>query len=172
MDLLSGISDMLINRKVFDARCIKYLFESYGIPYYSEIPIKYQQAMLKNLNILLKYKSSTRNMVDICSLFGFSDIKVFGYYMLKEHVVDGYYGEYVVKEHNDISYDLNELYVIDESNGPYKDANGVRYTKLLDYRNYREDKYLKTISVVDDDGKITRKQIINNAAKVFILDKL
>ena len=98
MDLLSGISDMLINRKVFDARCIKYLFESYGIPYYSEIPIKYQQAMLKNRNMLLKYKSSTRNMVDICSLFGFSDIKVFGYYMLKEHVVDGYYGEYCSDE--------------------------------------------------------------------------
>ena len=171
MDILSGISDMLINRKVFDARCIKYLFESYGIPYYSEIPIKYQQAMLKNLNILLKYKSSTRNMVDICSLFGFSDIKVFGYYMLKEHVVDGYYGEYVYKEHNDISYDLDELYVIDDSNGKYKDANGVRYTKLLEYRNYREDKYLKEISIVNDDGEIYKKKIINNAEDVYIMDK-
>lgn len=171
MDILSGISDMLINRKVFDARCIKYLFESYGIPYYSEIPIKYQQAMLKNLNILLKYKSSTRNMVDICSLFGFSDIKVFGYYMLKEHVVDGYYGEYVYKEHNDISYDLDELYVIDDSNGKYKDANGVRYTKLLEYRNYREDKYLKEISIVNDDGEISKKKIINNAEDVYIMDK-
>lgn len=171
MDILSGISDMLINRKVFDARCIKYLFESYGIPYYSEIPIKYQQAMLKNLNILLKYKSSTRNMVDICSLFGFSDIKVFGYYMLKEHVVDGYYGEYVYKEHNDISYDLDELYVIDDSNGKYKDANGVRYTKLLEYRNYREDKYLKEISVVSDNGEISKKKIINNAEDVYIMDK-
>ena len=171
MDMLSGIFDMLIDRKVFDARCIKYLFESYGIPYYSEIPIKYQQAMLKNLNILLKYKSSTRNMVDICSLFGFSDIKVFGYYMLKERVVDGSTGEYVYKEHNDISYDLDELYVIDESNGKYIDANGIRYTKLLDYRGFREDKYIKTISVVNEDNSITKKKIINNAEDVYIMDK-
>ena len=172
MDLLAGISDILINREVFDARCIKYLFESYGIPYYSEIPIKYQQAMLKNLNILLKYKSSTRNMVDICSLFGFSDIKVFGYYMLKEHVVDGNTGEYIYKEHNDISYDLDDLYVIDQSNGSITDANGVKYTKLLEYRNFREDKYLKTISIVNDDKSITTKKIINNAADVYIMDKL
>ena len=171
MDLLSGISDMLINRKVFDARCIKYLFESYGIPYYSEIPIKYQQAMLKNLNILIKYKSSTRNMIDICNLFGFSDIRVFGYYMLKERVVDSNTGEYIFKENNDISYDLDKLYVIDKSNGKYVDANGVKYSKLSKYRNYDRHKYLKTISVLNDDNSVSQKQIINNAAKVFILDK-
>ena len=171
MDMLAGISDMLINKEVFDSRCIKYLFESYGVPYYSEIPIKYQQAMLKNLNILLKYKSSTRNMIDICNLFGFSDIKVFGYYMLKEHVVDANTGEYIYNENNDIHYDLDELYVIDKSNGPYKDINGTRYSKLLEYRNYDKDKYLKTISVVNDDKSITEKQIINNAEKVFIMEK-
>ena len=82
MDLVTGIPDYIINRDVFDARCIKYLFESFGIPYYSEIPIKYQQAMLKNLNRLIKYKSSTKNMVDICNLFGFSDAKVFNYYLM------------------------------------------------------------------------------------------
>lgn len=171
MDLLAGISKMLIDRDVFDSRCIRYLFESYGIPYYSEIPVKYQQAMLKNLNILIKYKSSTRNMIDICNLFGFSDIRVFGYYMLKERVVDTNTGEYIFKENNDISYDLDKLYVIDKSNGKYTDANGVKYSKLLEYRNYDKNKYLKTISVVNDDKTITEKQIINNAAKVFILDK-
>ena len=171
MDILAGISKMLIDRDVFDSRCIRYLFESYGIPYYSEIPIKYQQAMLKNLNILIKYKSSTRNMIDICNLFGFSDIRVFGYYMLKERVVDSNTGEYIFKENNDISYDLDKLYVIDKSNGKYVDANGVKYSKLSKYRNYDRHKYLKTISVLNDDNSVSQKQIINNAAKVFILDK-
>lgn len=170
MDLLAGISRMLIDRDVFDSRCIKYLFESYGIPYYSEIPVKYQQAMLKNLNILIKYKSSTRNMVDICNLFGFSDIRVFGYYMLKERVVDSNTGEYIFKENNNISYDLDKLYVIDKSNGKYTDINGVKYTKLLEYRNYDKNKYLKTISIVNDDKSITEKQIINNAAEIYIMD--
>ena len=132
MDMISDVFDYLIHKDIFDSRTIRYLFESYGVPYYSEIPIKYQQAMLKNLNILLKYKSSTRNMIDICNLFGFSDIKVFGYYMLKEHVVDANTGEYIYNENNNIHYDLDELYVIDKSNGPYKDINGTRYSKLLE----------------------------------------
>ncbi len=39
--------------------------------------------MIKNVNTLLKYKSTNRNIVDISSLFGFPDIGVFTYYLLK-----------------------------------------------------------------------------------------
>ena len=171
MDCLTSIPDYIINREVFDSRCIKYLFESYGIPYYSEIPVKYQKAMLKNLNILIKYKSSTRNMVDICSLFGFSDVKVFNYYLFKQRLVDYNTGEYEFDENNDITYDLNELYVRDIT-GEIQDYNGVRYTKLLDYRYYDENKYLKTITVEDKDGNLNEKKIINNDADVYIHDKV
>ena len=170
MDSLTSIPDFIINREVFDSRCIKYLFESFGIPYYSEIPIKYQRAMLKNLNTLIKYKSSTRNMVDICSLFGFSDVKVFGYYLFKQRMVDSNTGDYEVIENNDITYDLNKLYVRDDT-GTIKDYNGVRYTKLLDYRYYDADKYTKTIVCEDKNGKPTTKTIINNDADVYIHDK-
>ncbi len=138
MDVLSDIPKMLIDRDVFDSRCIRYLFESFGIPYYSEIPIKYQKAMLKNLNILIKYKSSTKNMIDICNLFGFSDIRVFGYYMFKERVKDTNTGEFVFNENNDITYDLDKLYVKDV-NGYEIDYNGVRYTKLLEYRDFYKE---------------------------------
>ena len=171
MDCLTSIPDYIIDREVFDSRCIKYLFESFGIPYYSEIPIKYQKAMLKNLNILIKYKSSTRNMVDICSLFGFSDVKVFGYYLFKQRIVDINTGEYKYDENNDISYDLDKLYVKD-INGEIQDYNGVKYTKLLDYRHYDAEKYLKTIVCEDKDGNTTKKQIIDNNSDVYIHDEL
>ena len=171
MDMLAGISKMLIDRDVFDSRCIKYLFESFGIPYYSEIPVKYQQAMLKNLNILIKYKSSTRNMIDVCNLFGFSDIRVFGYYLFKERVKDSNTGKFVFNEDNDISYDLDLLYVRDDSNGSEIDYNGIRYTKLLDYRKYDENKYLKKIYVEDDNGNVIEKTIINNKSEVYIKEK-
>ena len=161
MDLLTGIPDLIINRDVFDARCIKYLFESYGVPYYSEIPIKYQQAMLKNLNTLLKYKSSTKNMVDICSLFGFSDVRVFGYYLMKDRAVDNYTGEYVLDEDNDIHYDLEKLYVRNDA-GDIRDASGRYFSKLLEYHSYDPDYYLKTINVMNDDATVTTKQMINN----------
>ena len=171
MDCLTDIPDYIIDREVFDARCIRYLFESFGIPYYSEIPIKYQKAMLKNLNTLIKYKSSTRNMVDICSLFGFSDVKVFGYYLFKQRLVDPNTGEYNLDENNDISYDLKSLYVRDKT-GEILDYNGIRYTKLLDYRNYDEEKYTKVISYKNKNGKIQQKRIINNNADVYVLNAL
>ena len=171
MDCLTSIPEYIIDREVFDSRCIKYIFESYGIPYYSEIPVKYQKAMLKNLNLLIKYKSSTRNMVDICSLFGFSDVKVFNYYLFKQRLVDTNTGEYELDEDNDITYDLSKLYVRDV-NGTIKDYNGVRYTKLLEYRNYNPDVYTKTVSCEDSKGNITKKTIINNDADVYIFDKV
>ena len=164
MDLLAKIPDFIINRDVFDSRCIKYLFESYGIPFYSEIPIKYQQRMLKNLNILIKFKSSTKNMVDICSLFGFSDVKVFGYYLMKERIVDSNSGEYSFDENNDIYYDPKKLYVPDDKcleSECIKDYNGVKYIQLEKYRNYNKDIYFKSIKTKDDKGNITENLIVN-----------
>lgn len=170
IDMLTDIPDLIINREVFDTRCIRYLFESYGIPFYSEIPIKYLKAMLKNLNILIKYKSSTRNMVDICSLFGFSDVRVFGYYLFKQRNIDGNTGEYSLTDEHNISYDLDALYVRD-SNGEIKDYSGVRYSKLTEYRNYKEDKYTRLIHVQNEDGTTTEKRILNDTADVYLRDE-
>ena len=158
MDLVAGIPDYIINRDVFDARCIKYLFESFGIPYYSEIPIKYQQAMLKNLNVLIKYKSSTKNMVDICNLFGFSDAKVFGYYLMKSHNVNPVTGDFIFKTAQQTDYPLEEVYVLDNS-GETSDITGKHFTNLVNYSN--KSYYLKTISIKKDDGSIVSKNIVN-----------
>lgn len=170
MDVCTSIPEFIINRDVFDSRCIKYLFESFGIPYYSEIPIKYQRAMLKNLNILIKFKSSTKNMIDICSLFGFNDVRVFGYYLFKQRNIDIHTGEYLFEENNDVTYDLNEFYVMDE-NGELQDYNGVRFSKLLDYRHYDEDKYTKLITIEDENGNSISKRIIREDVDVYIKDK-
>ena len=170
MDCLTGITDHIINREVFDSRCIKYLFESYGIPFYSEIPIKYQKAMLKNLNTLIKFKSSTRNMVDICSLFGFSDVRVFGYYLFKQRLIDDSTGEYNLKDN--IYYDISQLYVR-HVNGDEVDYNGVRYYNLPKYLKLYpvdENKYTKTISVESEKDPV---RILNNDSikNVYIREK-
>lgn len=171
MDMLSGITEMIIDREVFDYRCIKWIFESFGVPYYSEIPIKYLRAMLKNLNMLLKYKSSTKNMIDICRLFGFNDVRVFGYYLFRQRLVDPNTGIYKFKEHNDIDYDVNDIYVQDPA-GNLLGIDGLKYTKLADYHRYinHPDEYMKTISY-SIDGEVVEKQIIDNDKNVFILNK-
>lgn len=169
MDVLTKVPEMIINRRVFDSRCVRYLFEANGIPYYSEIPLKYQQAMLKNLNILIKYKSSTRNMVDICNLFGFPDIKVFGYYMLKSRIVDSNTGSYKFAENNRINYNIEALYIKDDT-GEYTDYNGIRYSKLVDYRYYSEDKYFDTINVMNDYGVMEEQKVLSNTDGLYIKD--
>ena len=56
VDMISEVQEYIINKDVFDSRTIRYLFESYGIEYYKEIPVKYQIRIIKNVNKLLKYK--------------------------------------------------------------------------------------------------------------------
>ena len=167
MDMLSDITAMIIDREVFDARCIKWLFESFGVPYYSEIPIKYLRAMLKNLNLLLKYKSSTKNMIDICRLFGFNDVRVFGYYLFKDRMVDPSTGEYVFDEDNSISYNDEDLWVRDPSGGTLTGTDGSRYSNLATYRNNNLIA-TKRILVENEDGEREFKVIIDDSQELFL----
>ena len=93
-DMCTEMQDHIVRRDVFDERCIKYIFEQYGIPYYDEIPVKYQKNIMKNLNRLLKFKSTATCMIDICSLFGFDDIKIFQLYLLRSRNLNSD-GDYV-----------------------------------------------------------------------------
>ena len=164
-DMVNEVQHCIINRDIFDIRCIQYIFEANGVPFYGEIPYKYLKAMLKNLNNLIKYKSSTRNMVDIVNLFGFSDINVFWYYMFKTKNIDSNSGQYLFQEDNDISYDIDKIYVRDDS-GDIVDGSGLRYCKLTEYRYYNPDEWLKTICL--EDGSSV--QIINNDKDIYVKD--
>ena len=94
IDIIGEVQEHIARKDVFDERCIKYIFASYGVPYYNEIPIKYQVSMMKNLNTLLKYKSTSRCMLEICSIFGFDDVRIFKYFLLRDRYLDEN-GEYV-----------------------------------------------------------------------------
>ena len=94
-DMIDSINDNVSRRDIVDSRCIEYIFEQYGLPYFNEIPIKYKYAMVKNINQLLKYKSSAKCMIDICSLFGFDSSQVFQLYMLRKRKIDDN-GNYVL----------------------------------------------------------------------------
>lgn len=112
IDLINEIPNFIIQKEIFDARCIRYLFECYALPFYSEIPTKYQLKIIKNINMLIKYKSSRRNMLDICAIFGFENIQVFKYYILRSRKID-YDGNYVfatreVEDPNDPSKTIIE----------------------------------------------------------------
>ena len=88
VDIIGTVQEHIARRDVFDERCIQAIFASYGVPYYNEIPIKYQVAMMKNLNTLLKFKSTSKCMLDICSIFGFDNVRIFKYFLLRDRKLD------------------------------------------------------------------------------------
>ena len=92
-DMITLAPEYIIRRELFDLRTIQYVFESQGCEFYPEIPLKYQKRLVKNLNRLIKYKSSDKNLVDIVSLFGFDNIELFKYYILRIPIMneDGTY---------------------------------------------------------------------------------
>lgn len=77
-----------IDRDFYDLASIKLLFDSYNVPFIEDLPITYQRTLMKNLNNLLKYKSSDKVLYDICDILGFNNINIYKYFLSKEHIMD------------------------------------------------------------------------------------
>ena len=94
-DMIVFSPEYIISRDLFDLRTIQYLFEACGVEFFPEIPLKYQKRLIKNLNRLIKYKSSAKCMVDIVSLFGYDNMELFKYYIMKTPKIneDGSYNK-------------------------------------------------------------------------------
>lgn len=110
VDMVNELPEYYIRRDIFDIRTIEYFFEANGVEFFPTIPLKYQKILVQNLNRLIKYKSTATNIVDICSLFGFSNIEIFKYYLCKTNNVNES-GEYLNTGDNESDYELKFLKV-------------------------------------------------------------
>lgn len=86
-DMITMSPEYIITRDLFDLRTIQMIFEASGVTYFQEIPIKYQKRLVKNLNRLIKFSASEKNFIDIASLFGFENIQLFKYYILRQPLI-------------------------------------------------------------------------------------
>jgi len=77
-----------IERDFYDLGSIEMMFNAYNVPFIAELPIEYQRILLRNLNNLLRYKSTDKVLYDVCTLLGFERIRIFKYYLMKEHALD------------------------------------------------------------------------------------
>lgn len=112
VDIISRVQEFVARKEIFDIRSVQYIFESNGVPFFEEIPLKYQIAMVKNLHTLLKFKSTAKCMVDICSLFGFDNIQIFKYYLLKDRNIDLSTGDYVISTDGEGNEVLEDEYTL------------------------------------------------------------
>lgn len=108
LDMLMEVQSHIVKKDILDRRCIQYIFSIYGIPYYRVIPYKYQERMCKNIWSLVKYKSCTQEMLNIIDLFGFDDIHIFKYYLLKVRKTNAW-GEYEYNETTKLVCRYNDI---------------------------------------------------------------
>ena len=94
LDMVVEVQDHIIKKDILDARCIQYIFDMYGVPYYRTIPLKYQIMMCKNINALVQYKSSPQDMFNFINYFGADSIEIYKYYLLRDRNTD-VWGNYV-----------------------------------------------------------------------------
>ena len=85
-DLVVEVPEWYIRRDIFDIRSCRYFLETNGVAYFNIIPLKYQIRIVKNLNKLIKYKSSTKNIHDILDVFDVKGMEIFKYWIYKKFV--------------------------------------------------------------------------------------
>ena len=82
-DLVVDIPEWFIRRDVFDLRTVQYFLDSNGVEFFKEIPLRYQIRIVKNLDRLIKYKSTTTNIQDILDIFSLEGTTVYKYFLVK-----------------------------------------------------------------------------------------
>lgn len=171
-DMIVLSPEYIITRDLFDLRTIQYIFEASGVTYYPEIPLKYQKRLVKNLNRLIKYSSCDKNFVDICSLFGFDNIQLFKYYLLRQPIMneDGTYKQ-DTKIDPETGLDVDDT----ESNYELKFVKVPINSSIDDY--VRNDLYYVSYDSITDkdkywngvyDKEYVKKKILENEFNLCI----
>lgn len=72
----------------YDISSIKLIFDAYNIPFTEALPIDYQRLIIRNLNNLLRHKSTDKVLYDILSILGLDRVKLYKYFLIKQHKLD------------------------------------------------------------------------------------
>ena len=112
-DIITDLPEWYIRRDVFDLRTCQYFLDSQGVKFFKEIPLKFQIRIVKNLNKLIRFKSTTKNIHDILEIFGMEGTTVYKYYIYKKLVRDG-------KEYKEDDISGDEEWHMPEGDGAYE----------------------------------------------------
>lgn len=77
-----------ITRDFYDLDSIRVVYDAYSVPFFENIPTVYHQKIVKLMNRLLMYKGGNQVFFDLCTLFDYSDLQIFKYYLVREQRFD------------------------------------------------------------------------------------
>ena len=110
LEMLTEVQDRIIKKDILDARCIAFIYETYGVPYYKKIPLRYQIMMCKNINSIVQYKSSPTDMLAFISYFGANSVNIYKFYLLRDRNLDPW-GNYIYMMKTQFKSALNDILV-------------------------------------------------------------
>lgn len=116
-------------RDFYDTESIKYVYDSYSVPFYNEIPLEYHRKIVKNINTLIGYKGSSQVFFDLFDIFN-TNMSIYTYYLTKVHRFDENGNpEFVIKTDEDGNpiYDKYGNPVLESSNYDIAFARGEIY---------------------------------------------
>lgn len=121
--------DTAINRDFYDLESVKNMMVSYGFPYFREIPVTYQNRILKNMNEIIQHKGTNKVLMDICGLFSFANIQIYKYYLIRDF-------KYYVDQKPVINYNspLEDIYDLYFQRVPIETFNPAIYIFDPEYR--------------------------------------
>lgn len=79
-----------IRREFFDVYAIKELYKAYNVPYDININEDIQDALIKNLNLIIQHKATDKFIFNLIGLLGFVDVDIYKYYLIKARRYDAF----------------------------------------------------------------------------------
>ena len=77
-----------IDRDFYDLKSIKKMFDCYGIPFFEDLPLDYQRTIIKNMNMLIRSKSTDKVLYDIANILMYERMRIYKYFLVKERKLD------------------------------------------------------------------------------------
>lgn len=77
-----------IPRNFYDLESLKLVYDAYSVPFYSAIPLKYHERIVKRINELIGYKGSNQVFYDLFEIFDFGRMSAYQYYLVKDRITN------------------------------------------------------------------------------------
>ena len=111
---------MGIDRDFYDLVSIQKLFNVYGIPFFEDLPLDYQRTIVKNVNMLIRSKSTDKVLYDIANTLFYERVKIYKYYLVKERKFDENGEPIILYKESILDSPPDKFYICDENKVTYE----------------------------------------------------
>ena len=141
---------MGIDRDFYDLPTIKKMFDVYGVPFFDNLPLDYQRTIVKNLNRMIRSKSTDKVLYDIANTLFYERVNINKYYLVKERKFDES-GEPIILYKNVAIEGEPEKVYLKSTNGKIYQLSIINdKLQTVEYTNTESVKTVKELIIKDE----------------------